>query len=132
MRVSKSQAALPLPVRRALKKLGADISIARRVRRIPVALMSERAFINRKSLARVEKGDAGVSMGIYATVLFVLGMADRLGELADTAHDRLGWRLIEEQLPKRIRPRNADLLGQPRPIGGSRPRGGLKTAGKNR
>jgi hypothetical protein len=103
MRVSKSQAALPLPVRRALKKLGADISIARRRRGITVALLSERAFINRKSLARVERGDAGVSMGVYASVLFALGMADRLGDLADHAHDPLGRTLAEEQLPKRVR-----------------------------
>lgn len=105
MRVSKSQAALPLPVRRALKKLGADISIARRRRGITVALLSERAFINRKSLARVENGDAGVSIGIYATVLFALDMVDRLGDLIDAAHDPLGRALAEEQLPKRIRMR---------------------------
>jgi hypothetical protein len=105
MRVSKSQAALPLAARRALKKLGADISIARRRRSINAALLAERAFINRKSLARVERGDAGVSMGVYASVLFALGMADRLGDLADSAHDPLGRTLAEEQLPKRIRMR---------------------------
>lgn len=103
MRVSKAQAALPLPVRKALKKLGADISAARRWRGITVALLSERAFINRKSLARVENGDAGVSIGIYASVLFALGMVERLGDLADIAHDPVGRALAEEQLPKRIR-----------------------------
>jgi len=103
MRISKSQAALPLPVRKALKKLGADISVARRRRGITVALLSERAFINRKSLARVEKGDAGVSLGIYASVLFALGLVDRLGDVADAGHDPLGRTLAEEQLPKRIR-----------------------------
>jgi hypothetical protein len=105
MRVSKSQSALPLPVRKALAKLGADISVARRRRGIGAALLSERAFVNRKSLARVERGDAGVSMGIYASVLFALGMAERLGDLADIAHDPLGRVLAEEQLPKRIRGR---------------------------
>jgi len=111
MRVSKSQAALPLAARRALKKLGADISVARRRRGINVALLSERAFINRKSLARVERGDAGVSMGIYASVLFALGLVDRLGDLADVAHDPLGRTLAEEQLPKRIRMRRALVQG---------------------
>ena len=48
--------------------------------------MAERAFISRSTLVRVEKGDPGVSLGIYASVLFVLGMADRLGDLADVAH----------------------------------------------
>ena len=111
MRVSKSQAALPLPVRKALRKLGADISAARRRRAISSELLSERAFINRKSLARVEKGDAGVSMGIYASVLFALGLSERLGDLADIAHDPLGRTLAEEQLPKRIRARGSLMSG---------------------
>jgi hypothetical protein len=116
MRVSKSQAALPLPVRRALRKLGADISAARRRRAIASALLSERAFINRKSLARVERGDPGVSMGIYASVLFALGMAERLGDIADIAHDPLGRTLADEQLPKRIR--RSPLVANVGPGGG--------------
>jgi transcriptional regulator with XRE-family HTH domain len=111
MRVSKAQLALPLPVRRALKKLGADISAARRRRGVTVALLSERAFINRKSLARVENGDAGVSIGIYVSVLFALGMVERLGDLADIAHDPVGRALAEEQLPKRIRGGNTLMQG---------------------
>jgi hypothetical protein len=102
MRVSKAQTALPLPVKRALRKLGGDISIARRRRKIPTTLMAQRAFIDRRSLARVEKGDPGVSMAIYATVLFVLGMADRLGELASAASDPVGQALADEQLPRRV------------------------------
>ena len=103
MRVSKAQTALPLPVKRALKKLGSDISIARRRRKITTTLMAQRAFIDRRSLARVENGDPGVSLGIYASVLFVLGMSDQLADLADISHDPLGRRLAEEQLPKRVR-----------------------------
>lgn len=103
MKSSRSQAALPFGVRRSLRALGMDLSAARRRRRIPVALMAERAFISRTTLARVEKGDPTVSMGIYASVLFVLGMADRLGDLAAAAHDPLGLSLDEERLPRRIR-----------------------------
>jgi hypothetical protein len=42
-------------------------------------------------------------MGIYATVLFVLGLIDRLGALADARVDTVGLALEEERLPKRIR-----------------------------
>jgi hypothetical protein len=42
-------------------------------------------------------------MGIYATVLFVLGLANRIGELADVRHDKVGLELEEENLPLRIR-----------------------------
>lgn len=99
----KSQTARPIPVRRALRKLGADLRDARRRRRIPTAIMAERAFISRMTLNRVEKGDPGVSLGIYATVLFVLGMTDRLAELADPTHDPVGVGLEAERLPQRIR-----------------------------
>jgi hypothetical protein len=42
-------------------------------------------------------------MGIYATVLFVLGLTERLGDLADAKIDTVGRELEEEHLPQRIR-----------------------------
>lgn len=100
---SHSAAATPIPVTRALRKLGHDIRDARRRRRIPVAIMAERVSISRTTLSKVEKGDPGVSLGTYATVLFVLGLIDRLSELADVRHDSVGLELEEERLPERIR-----------------------------
>jgi transcriptional regulator with XRE-family HTH domain len=94
---------LPLPVKRALAKLGADIKHARLRRRITMMVMAERCFITRTTLQKVEQGDAGVSLGIYATVLFVLGLSDRLRDLADTSTDALGLQLEEERLPQRVR-----------------------------
>ena len=96
---------LPLPVGRALAKLGGDIKSARLRRRLTAAMVAERTFITRSTLAKVEKGDPAVSLGIYATVLFVLGLADRLTTLADVRTDDVGLQLEEERLPKRIRPR---------------------------
>lgn len=103
MKDSRSKAALPLPVRRALRKLGEDISAARRRRKISVQLMAERAFVGRNTITRLEKGDPAVSIGIYATVLFVLGLTDRLAGLADFSVDEVGQALDEERLPARIR-----------------------------
>ncbi|MGI9249620.1 MAG: helix-turn-helix domain-containing protein [Pseudohongiellaceae bacterium] len=100
---TRANTALPLPVRRALGKLGADIRDARRRRRLTMAIVAERAFISRVTLTKVEKGDPGVSLGIYATVLFVLGLSERLGDLADVRHDAVGRDLQDEQLPQRIR-----------------------------
>jgi hypothetical protein len=111
MRVSKSKAALPLPVRRAMKKLGADISAARRRRGITSRLLAERAFINPKSMTRVERGDPGVSIGVYVSVLFSLGMADRVADIADISHDPLGRTLSEDALPKRVRTRPIPIAG---------------------
>ncbi len=98
---------LPIPVKRALHILGQDIRNARRRRRIQVRMMAERAAISPSTLHKVEMGDPGVSLGVYATVLFVLGMLDRLASIADAAHDRVGLDLEEENLPQRIRHRRA-------------------------
>lgn len=94
---------LPLPVQKALRKLGKDISDARRRRRITMELFSERAGFSRLTLANIEKGEPTVSMGAYASALFVLGMADHLGQLVDASRDIVGRELEEEYLPKRVR-----------------------------
>lgn len=109
MKNSRAKGALPLSVRRALAKLGADIAVARKRRRLPMALVAERAFIGRNTLTRVERGDPGVSLGIYATVLFVLGLADRIGSLADPLSDTVGMSLEHERLPAKTHsPRSQD------------------------
>jgi hypothetical protein len=93
---------LPIPVSRALRKLGHDIRDARRRRRIPMVIAAERASISKPTFIRVERGDPSVSIASYATVLYVLGMADRLGDLAAPKNDPVGLQLEEENLPERI------------------------------
>jgi hypothetical protein len=102
----QSSLALPIPVRNALGKLGHDLRDARLRRRLPTSVVANRAFIDRKTLGKIEQGAPGVSVGAYATVLFVLGMTDRFAELADARFDRVGLALEEERLPQRIRSRS--------------------------
>ena len=99
----KIKGTLPLPARRALRKLGADIRDARRRRRIPTTVMAERGLMSRTTLNKIEKGDPGVGLGMYATILFVLGMTERLSDLADPRYDATGLSLADELLPQRIR-----------------------------
>jgi DNA-binding XRE family transcriptional regulator len=103
MKASRARSALPLSVQRALRKLGQDISPARRRRDLTIATVAERAFVGRNTITRVERGNPGVSLGIYATVLFVLGLSDRLKDLVDPATDQLGLSLDIARLPKRVR-----------------------------
>ena len=42
-------------------------------------------------------------MGSYATVLFALGLIDRVSNLADVRADAVGLELEEERLPQRVR-----------------------------
>jgi len=101
--MARTSPPLPPAVVRALHKLGGDIRDARRRRRLPMETVAERALITRVTLTKVERGDPGVSLGIYATVLFVLGLVDRLAQVADPGQDRVGLALAGEQLPERIR-----------------------------
>jgi transcriptional regulator with XRE-family HTH domain len=70
--------ALPLPAKRALRKLGQDIRDARKRRRLPMELLAERARISRSTLTKVEKGDESVALGIYAAVLLASSMASAI------------------------------------------------------
>ncbi len=97
--------ALPRAAKQALSKLGEDIVVARKKRRISTVSMAERAFISRGTLYKVERGDPSVSIGIYATVLAILGLAERLAQVADRRDDELGLDIEEERLPRRVRPR---------------------------
>jgi hypothetical protein len=66
-------------------------------------IAAQRASISKPTLIRVERGDPAVSIGSYATVLFVLGMVERLADLVDPKNDPVGLQLEEENLPQRIR-----------------------------
>lgn len=94
---------LPAAVGRALRKFGRDLRDARRRRRIPSAILAARASTSGVTLTKAERGDPGVSIAVYASILFALGMIDRLADLADARNDPIGLQLEEEQLPVRIR-----------------------------
>ena len=94
---------LPIPIQRAMRKLGRDISSARRRRRITTKLMAERASISRRTLVKIEKGESTVAIAAYASIIFALGMLDALADLLDARHDITGRELEEERLPRRIR-----------------------------
>lgn len=102
---------LPIPVQKAMRKLGQDISDARRRRRIPLKLLAERADISQRTLVKIEQGDASVGMASYAGVIFALGMIERLSDLVDARHDLTGRALEEEHLPKRVRLPSKDKNG---------------------
>jgi transcriptional regulator with XRE-family HTH domain len=98
-----TSSSLPFPVNSELRKLGRDLAIARRKRAISTADMAARLFVSRDTLWRLERGDPSVSLGTLATAAFVLGLHDRIANLAAPASDALGVSLDEQRLPRRIR-----------------------------
>jgi len=94
---------LPTPVALALKKLGADLALARRRRRFTQESMAERLGISEATVRRMERGDTGISIGTLAQAFYVLGELDKITQLLDTASDDIGLSLMNEQLPQRVR-----------------------------
>lgn len=96
---------LALPARRAMTKLGADLSRARRRRQLTQASLAERSGVSAATIKRLERGDGRVALETLTRVLHVLGELARLERLMDTGEDELGLVLMDQALPKRVRPR---------------------------
>lgn len=88
--------------RRALEALGTNIKTARLKRRISVKGFAERIGVSESTVARLEKGDDGVSIGTLAMACLVLGEIDRISDFLDAGTDDTGLLLDRESLPKRI------------------------------
>lgn len=93
----------PLPVERAIAKLGNDLSLARRRRHISQESLATRIGASVSTVKRMEKGDVRIPLHFIARALHVFGELERLSSLIDTANDDIGLTLADEQLPKRVR-----------------------------
>jgi len=94
---------LPLPVERALKKLGGDLSLARRRRNLSQAMLAERIGTSVMTVRRMESGHSGIALQYLARALHVFGELDKLNSMLDSAHDAVGLVLMDERVPKRVR-----------------------------
>lgn len=81
---------------RLLSALGENIHLARLRRKLSTEQLSERAWISRKTLWKIENGAPEVAIGNYLQVLFILGLEKDLGLVAD--NDPLGRKLQDAQL----------------------------------
>lgn len=98
--------------RTALERLGQDIRGARLRRGIAVADLAARSGTSSSTVARLEKGDPGVGIGVLADVLVALGLVERLADLVDIRKDDLGLALTAEQSPRRGKTFAAQLRQQ--------------------
>jgi transcriptional regulator with XRE-family HTH domain len=74
-----------------LEKVGENIKLARKRRKLTTSQVAERAGIDRSTLYEIEKGSPSVSMGAYFNTLRVLGLQDDFLKLA--ADDDYGRKL---------------------------------------
>jgi transcriptional regulator with XRE-family HTH domain len=84
------QALLTIPpaATQALHALGENLAIARTRRRESQRAWAKRLGVSVPTLIRMERGDPGVGVGIYATALWLMGTVAGLPELAAPAADR--------------------------------------------
>lgn len=74
-----------------MERLGENIKLARKRRKLTTLQVSERADINRSTLYQIEKGSPSVAIGAYFNVLRTLGLQDDFLKLA--ADDIYGRKL---------------------------------------
>jgi transcriptional regulator with XRE-family HTH domain len=79
-----------------MERLGENIKLARKRRKLTTIQVSERADIDRTTLYQIEKGSSKVSIGAYFNVLRVLGLQDDFLKLA--ADDEFGRKLQDLDL----------------------------------
>jgi transcriptional regulator with XRE-family HTH domain len=91
-RRSNKAVVMPKTIRQ-LEKVGEQMRLARLRRKYSVNLIAERAGISRATLWKVEKGDPGVAIGVYAKVLAAIGLPNDITLLA--RDDDLG-RIIQD------------------------------------
>jgi transcriptional regulator with XRE-family HTH domain len=94
---------MPIPVDRAMKKIGADISLARRRRHISQASLAERIGASTMTVRRMEQGNPLIPLQYIARALHVFGELPRLNDLLDSAVDDIGLTLMNEKVPTRVR-----------------------------
>lgn len=82
--------------KKILEKLGENIKLARKRRKLTTLQVAERAAIDRTTLYCIENGKPSVSIGAYFNVLRVLGLQNDFLKLA--ADDELGRKLQDLKL----------------------------------
>jgi len=86
-----------------LEKVGEDIRFARIRRNFTMSELSKRAGISRPTLDKVEKGSPNVAIGIYARILFILGITGTVRLLADLSNDPISRDIDIGKLPQRVK-----------------------------
>jgi len=105
----KSNWPTPLPVQRALRRLGEDIVTWRKLQRLTAAQVADRAGVSAPTLRSLEHGDGSISLENALRIARALGVLDKLASAIDPYATDVGRLRTEERLPERVRsPRSSD------------------------
>jgi transcriptional regulator with XRE-family HTH domain len=95
----------PPPVARALRSIGDDLAVWRKLRGLTQGQLADRAGVARTTLVRLESGDGGVSVENVLRVARALGILGAIPPAFDPYESDIGRLRADEQLPRRVRPR---------------------------
>jgi len=106
--MGKTIPALLPRVARLLVGFGENLKLARLRRKYSADSVAQRAGITRRTLSKVERGDPGVALGVYARVMQVLRLEGDLSHLA--VDDVLGRKLQDAGImPRRRAPKKESM-----------------------
>ena len=77
----------------------------RKLRGLTQTQLADRAGVGRRTIARLESGDGGVTIENLLRVLRALGLLETLPRALDPYESDVGRLRAAEQLPQRVRPR---------------------------
>ena len=86
-RLPKALLTMPPALTAGLRQLGAQLAVARLRRRESLQSWAARLGVSVPTLRRIEAGDPGTGLGLYATALWLIGRDGALATLADPALD---------------------------------------------
>lgn len=96
-----SKFVLPMQVSERVAQLGQRIRVARIRRGWSVADLADKVGINRNTLTALELGKPGTAVGVFFTVMWVLGLDKSLDAIADPDTDLHGKALEASRRPTR-------------------------------
>jgi transcriptional regulator with XRE-family HTH domain len=94
-----------LPITRALRDIGGDLAVWRKLRGLTQAQLADRADVARTTVLRLEQGDGSVSLENVLRIVRALGLLDAIPRALDPYESDVGRLRADEQLPQRVRPR---------------------------
>jgi DNA-binding XRE family transcriptional regulator len=96
-------AAPPHAVEAAIKRLGADLRVARTRRNLTVADVAEKIGTGPRAIMDAEKGKPSTGIAIYLGLLWAYDLLGQLDDVADPIHDEQGQTLTLVHGRKRAR-----------------------------
>lgn len=93
----------PYLVEQALKRVGANLRLARVRRKLTIEEVAEKIGTGRRAVMDAENGKASTGVGVYAALLWVYDLLPAFEELADPLKDEEGIALASRREKRRAR-----------------------------